>query len=45
MRNATGRAAGEEHEPALLLTGKMTTGESNARCVRTRSRREGPRGA
>jgi hypothetical protein len=42
LKNIAGRAADEEREPALLLTGKATTGESSVRCVRTRSRREGP---
>ncbi len=45
MRNIADRAADEEREPALLLTGKVTPGESSVRCIRTRSRREGPRGA
>ncbi len=44
MRNTTSKAAGEEREPALLLTGKAAPGETNERYVRTRSRREDPRG-
>jgi hypothetical protein len=40
-----GRAAGEERELALLLTGEATPGETSERCVRTRSRREDPQGA
>ncbi len=45
MRNTTGRAAGEEREPALLLTGKAAPGETSKRCVRTKSRHEDPQGA
>ncbi len=37
MRNTTGRAAGEKREPALLLTGEATPGETSERCIRTRS--------
>ena len=44
-RNTTGRAAGEEREPALLLTEKVTPRESCLRCIRTKSRREDPQGA
>ena len=45
MRNTTGRAAGEKREPALLLTGEATPGETSERCVRIRSRHEDPKGA
>ena len=44
-RNTTGRAAGEECEPALLSAGEATPGETSERCVRIRFWREDPQGA
>ena len=44
-RNTTGRAAGEERGPALLLAGETNPGETSKRRVRIRSRREDPQGA
>jgi hypothetical protein len=35
----------EVREPALLLAGEATPGETSELCVRTRSRREDPQGA
>jgi hypothetical protein len=33
LKNIAGRAADEEREPALLLTGKVTTRELSVRCA------------